>query len=138
VPLIPPEVHEVAAWGLGWGEVVGWGVRHVYGPVLGQLPAVGFRHAYDGVCASEPAVYGLLDGGVRNGGVELGGAFFQLPVAGDAEGFVGGVAVHVHHRGRAGGVCHVDHGVGVAGDVHHVVLFGELLEPPPSFGYPEP
>jgi len=127
VPLLSPQVREVAAWGLGRGEVVGWGVRHVYGPVTRQLPAVGFRYAYDGVCASEPAVYGPFDGGVRNRGVEHGGAFLQLPVTGDAEGFVGGVSVHVHHRGRAGGVRHVDHGVGVAGDVHHVVLLGEFI-----------
>jgi hypothetical protein len=64
---------------------------------------------------------------VRNGGVELGGALLQLPVAGYAEGFVGGVAVHVHHRGHAGGVRHVDHGVGVARYIHHVVLLGESI-----------
>ena len=127
VPLLSPQVHEVAAWGLGWGQVVGWGVRHVYGPVRRQLLAVGFRYAYDGVCASEPAVYGLLDGAVRNGGVERRGAFFQLPVAGYAEGFVGRVAVHMDDGGRSGGVSHVDHGVGVAGYIYHVVVLGEFI-----------
>ncbi len=114
------------------------GVRHVYGPVLRQLPAVDLRHAYDGVCASEPAVYGLLDGAMRNGGVEHGGAFLQLPVAGYAERFVGGVAVHMDDDGHAGGVRHVDHGVGIARYIHNVVLLGELLEQLPPFGYPEP
>jgi len=127
VPLVAPQVHEVASWGLGRWQVVGWGVRHVYRPVLGEPPAVGFRHAYDGVCASEPAVYGPFDGAVRNGGVEHGGAFFQLPVAGFAEGFVGGVAVHMDDGGHSGGVGYVDHGVGVAGYVHHVVLLGEFI-----------